>query len=267
MKDTRPHAPLAQHFGDDSSDRELAMLSRRRDPSSMQMDSLIAPDDLIAALRASELRLSSFLEERSRLVRDLHDIVLQSLYAIGLRVETRRRRRPDQTQELRRSGDLVVDQLNQLIHQIRGIIRGLESGTVEEFDLTTELETLARTYMEISPILIEMQIAPDVLMHLTREEKQELINITREAVSNCVRHAKATRLTLALTRQGARVRLLIRDNGVGFTSFETRSDGYGLVNMNARARRLGGTCSVRSRPGCGTEVVVEFALFPELVTS
>jgi signal transduction histidine kinase len=210
------------------------------------------------------LRLSGFLEDRSRLARDLHDTVLQSLYAIGLSIETARRARPDSPPDARYSGDLVVDQLNKLIHQVRGMVQGLESGTVEEFDLATELQTLVTTYVQISPIQINLDVFPDVSLYLTREEKQEIVNIAREAVSNCVRHARATHATISLALHRSRIRLLVSDNGIGFTPTENRIDGYGLANMAARARKLGGRLRIRSRAGSGTRVDMEFALEPAL---
>ncbi len=227
-----------------------------------QDDALLPSDDLEATLHASELRLSAFLEERSRLARDLHDTVLQSLYAIGLAVETARRGRRDRSGDVRLTEGLIVDQLNRLIHQVRGMIRALESGTVEEFDLPTELETLISTYARISPIRIDLQIAPDLGLHLTREEKEEILNIAREALSNCVRHAKATHAGLFLTRQGSSIRLLIRDDGIGFETTGKFTRGYGLLSMAARARKLGGHLLVSSDPGRGTLVDLNFTLEP-----
>lgn len=237
-----------------------------------QDDTSCQSDDLAATIRACEVRLSALLEDRSRLARDLHDIVLQSLYAIGLSIETARRQHRNRSVGVRRADGLVVDQLNQLIHRTRMMIQELESGTIEEFDLATELEALIATYRRIGPIRIDLQIVPELDLFLTREEKEDVLNIAREALSNCVRHANATHAGLFLTRQGSSVRLRVCDNGVGFTSTgmptnRIRRGGYGLANMAARAKRLGGRCSILPRPGGGTEVLVEFTPLPELVTS
>ncbi len=220
------------------------------------------PDDLIATLRATEVRLSALLEDRSRLARDLHDVVLQSLYAIGLGIEMTRRSGRSPRPDDRVLENPTVPQLNKLIHQVRGMIQGLESGMVEEFDLETELAALADTYMQVSPVRIDVRVPPDISTLLTREEQQEIVNITREAVSNCVRHAKATAATLSLTVRGASMCLLISDNGVGFPCEHTRLSGYGLSNMSARARKLGGRLHIRSHPGAGTDVNMEFPLEP-----
>lgn len=222
----------------------------------------IPSDDLIATLRASELRLSALLEDRSRLARDLHDLVLQSLYAIGLGMETARRSCTEHRSNQRCRESPMVDQLNKLIHQVRGMIQGLESGTVEEFDLEAELAALAGTYMRVSPVRIDVRIQPNLSRLLTREEQQEIINIAREAFSNFVRHAKATAATLSLTVQGTSMCLLISDNGIGFPSENECPGGYGLSTMAARAKKLGGRLHIRSRSGAGTDVNVEFPLEP-----
>jgi two-component system, NarL family, sensor kinase len=211
-----------------------------------------------------EQRLTTLVEDRERLTRDLHDCVLQSLYAIGLSIETRRRTSTRRLPERNGLGEVVVDQLNTLIHEVRGMIRSLESGSVQEFDLRSELQSLVNTYKQISPLRITASIAPPVVTAVTNEEKREILLIVREAVSNCVRHARATHATISLYARGTHLRLLITDDGVGFAQEENRTKGYGLTNMAARAKKLGGRLLVRSHIGKGTRILVEFVLEPGL---
>lgn len=220
--------------------------------------------DLIMSLRATEARLSSLLEDRSRISRDLHDSVLQSLYAIGLSLETSHR-----TNTSRQPGDdrpysHAVDQLNRLIHEVRGIIKGLAGGSVQDMDLPDELRQLAGSYEQLGSITITLSLQSSALDVLTREEEQEILNIVREALSNCVRHAQATHAEVTIRTHGNRVRISICDDGKGFVETGVHPKGYGLMNMEARAKKLGGSLLLRSKPGQGTRITAEFLLEPIL---
>jgi two-component system NarL family sensor kinase len=88
----------------------------------------------------------------------------------------------------------------------------------------------------------------------------------REAVSNCARHANATRTVVSIRMREAKIRVSIHDDGIGFSTAVGRPRGYGLANMEARAKRLGGALRVQSKTGEGTQVIAEFSLEP-LLTS
>jgi len=223
-----------------------------------------AKDGLTGALKAAEHRLCTLLEDRARIGRDLHDCVLQSLYAIGLNLETSRRATPHQTLEAQQSSDRVVKQLNQLIHEIRRMIRGLEAGTVQEFDLALEIFTLRASYQQLDRLQVTLDLQPDALEVLTNEEEQEILNIVREALSNCVRHADATQATISIRMRGTRIRVRVSDDGIGFAMTDGQPRGYGLANMDARARKLGGILRVQSKIGRGTHIIAEFSLEPIL---
>jgi len=222
--------------------------------------------ELSTALKATESRLSKLLEDRTRIGRDLHDSVLQSLYAIGLSIETARRTRRDQTADTTETNDLMIQQINQLIHEVRGMIRELESGTVQEFDLSSELSILCTTYEQAGRLQVKLDVQRSAIEVLTNEEERELLNIIREALSNCARHAHATQAVVSIRIRDTRVRVSIQDDGIGFAPAPGPSRGYGLTNMETRAKKLGGTLHVQSKVGKGTQVTAEFSLEP-LLTS
>lgn len=224
----------------------------------------LSSGDLTLALRASEQRLSALLEDRGRIGRDLHDCVLQSLYAIGLSVAQTRRASSPTPQAKRPSEDQAIVQLNSLIHQIRQMIHGLEYGTVETFDLASELQILVDTYTQAGPLQIALDLQPAAMDVLTGEEEREILNIVREALSNSVRHAHASQATVTLQKRGSRIRLAIGDNGTGLTPNKKQVAGYGLANMAARAKKLGGHLKIRSHVGLGTHIIAEFSLEPIL---
>lgn len=222
--------------------------------------------ELTTAFQATESRLSKLLEDRSRIGRDLHDCVLQSLYAIGLNIETAQRTRRDQTAEAKEDDDRMIHQINQLIHEVRGMIRELESGSVQEFDLSSELCALCTAYEQTGRLQVKLDLHRSAIDVLTNEEEREILNIVREALSNSARHAHATRTVVSIHMREARIRVSIHDDGIGFSTAAGRPRGYGLANMEARAKRLGGTFRVQSKTGKGTQVIAEFSLEP-LLTS
>lgn len=222
--------------------------------------------ELTTAFRATECRLNKLLEDRTRIGRDLHDCVLQSLYAIGLNIETSQRVRREQTAEDRESSGRMVQQINQLIHEVRGMIRELESGTLQEFDLSAELSSLCRAYEQSGGVQIKLHLQSNAVEVLTKEEEREILHIVREALSNCARHANAARAVVSIRMREARIRVSIHDDGIGFSAAVGQRRGYGLTNMEARAKKLGGTLRVQSKTGGGTQVIAEFALEPLLVS-
>jgi signal transduction histidine kinase len=213
-----------------------------------------------------EQRLSALLENRSRISQDLHDCVLQSLYAIGLHLGTSHRKAPHQSLDTERSHQLIVDQINQLIHDVRRMVHGLTQDTVPEFDLAEELRTMQRTYEQIGLVRIALNLEPAAIEVLTKEEEQEILNLVREARSNCLRHAHAAHARIAICKRGETILVTVRDDGTGFsTAAGSFKRGYGLANMEARAKKIGGTLQVRSEPGHGTEITTELSLEPILV--
>lgn len=222
--------------------------------------------ELVLSLRATEERLSTLLEDRGRISRDLHDSVLQSLYAIGLSLETSHRISPSPRSGGHDAHTQTVDQLNHLIHEVRGIIKGLTDGSVQEVNLEAELRKLAGSYEQIGGVTVALDLQASALDVLTREEEQEILNIVREALSNCVRHAQATQIDVAVRTRGNRIRVSIRDNGKGFAVTDTSPKGYGMMNMETRARKLGGSLLLQSTPGRGTRITAEFLLEPILTS-
>ena len=215
---------------------------------------------LTTAVTSIERRIHVLVQDRTRIGRDLHDSVLQSLYAIGINLEVARSTDHHPLQNPQRSQDHLVEQLRHVIQEVRGMIASLDSGIIEDFDLAAELRSLQETYQQSGHLRVDLDLQPTVLETLSTKERSELLNIAREALSNCARHAEATQVTVALRLDGTTMCLRIIDNGKGFTPTENSGQGYGLTNMRIRARKLGGTLQIRSLIGHGTAISVDFAL-------
>ena len=115
-------------------------------------------------------------------------------------------------------------------------------------------------------VQVKLDLQRSALEVLTNEEEREILNIVREALSNCARHAHATRTVVSIRMRDASIRVNISDDGIGFSTAVGPSRGYGLANMEARAKRLGGALRVQSKTGEGTHIMAEFSLEP-LLTS
>jgi signal transduction histidine kinase len=223
-------------------------------------------NSLATALAASEQRLSDLLHDRSRIGRELHESVLQALYAIRLTIEQTPGMREGVPQAVPCSRDLASDQLHSLIQDIRRMILAVESDCVDPFRLVSELQALAQTVERVSQIRIRVEIDRAAEEILTGEEARELVTITREALKNCVHHAQATQIVIALRRISSRVRLTIRDNGSGFDVEHGSPKGIGFTHMEDRVRKIGGRLEIQSRVGRGTCITADVYPEPILTT-
>ncbi|MEO8046760.1 MAG: ATP-binding protein [Nitrospirota bacterium] len=219
---------------------------------------------LVSGLQASEQRLSALLHDRSRIGRELHDSVLQALYSIRLTLEQTSRLHQGAPQAGPCTHNQTEDQLDTVIEDIRRMIASVESDPVDPFRLVSELRALAEAIEEVSEVRIRVEIAPTAEEILTSEEAHELIAIAKETLSNCVRHAHATRVVIALRHVGTRVQLSIRDNGSGFDVELGRDKGPGFSRMEERIQKIGGRLNVQSTVGRGTCLTADVYLEPIL---
>jgi two-component system, NarL family, sensor histidine kinase UhpB len=216
------------------------------------------------ALRALSERLEQMREEeRTRISRELHDELGQLLTCIKLDfVATVRRLR-----ELKTPGD-VVDRLQSAVGQIdlgiamvRRIATGLRPPGLDHRDLAGAIEYEARRMSSIAGV--EMPVAARVTHAVDSEVATAAFRVFEEALTNAVRHARATCIstTVGTTARSRRLMLYVSDNGVGIPRARLeRGPSLGLLGMSERARKLDGTVRVTSRPGHGTRVLLVLPL-------
>jgi len=241
-------------------------ISRDRDLSRSCLLHEQVASSLTSAITASEQRLSALLHDRSRIGRELHDSVLQALYAIVLTLEQTPGLRKGAPRAGPRARGQAVDQLHTLIQDIRRMILSVESDRVDPFRLVSELQALAQTVERVSAVRIRVGVDQAAEGILTGEEARELVTIVREALSNCVRYARATRIEITLRRIGSRVQLSICDNGSGFDIEQGTAKGIGFAQMEARVRKIGGCLNIQSTMGRGTCIIAHVYLEPILTT-
>jgi signal transduction histidine kinase len=202
-----------------------------------------------------ELRQLAVLQERERIAQDLHDGSIQSLYAVSLALEdTEELMAIDQAQATDRI-DHAIESIHGTIQEIRDFIMGLDPDARTAIDLLAGLTALTDEFERST--LIEVELASDPDVPLDPDETLQLIQLTREAMSNVARHAEASKVTVNVEDRRELLRLSIIDDGRGFdTSTGQRPGHHGLTNMHARAESLGGSLAIESDDD-GTRVVFE----------
>jgi signal transduction histidine kinase len=199
--------------------------------------------------------LSHSLEERIRLGHDLHDGIIQSLYAVGLTLESVRTLAATDPAEADRRLAQCLSAINGTIRDVRAYITGLTPDSLRKAGFAQALDNLIGELRGSREVKFEVRVDDDATALLSPDQSTDALQIAREAISNSLRHGRATSVTVRLHKSDREVCLLVQDNGVGFEA-SRRSSGHGLGNMQARAQRIGAVTRVESRPGAGTRVVV-----------
>ncbi|MGZ6339838.1 MAG: GAF domain-containing sensor histidine kinase, partial [Candidatus Limnocylindrales bacterium] len=197
------------------------------------------------------------VDERERIGRDLHDGIIQSIYAVGLGLEDVPDLMDDEPAEAKARVERAIESLDQSIRDIRNFIFGLRPELLEQAGLVGGLAALGDEFRVNSLVDVELETAGNGLVGLPPDETTQLLSIAREALSNIARHSRATRASIKVAASEEGVSVTISDNGVGFDPTRSRGPGHqGLVNMRARAADVGGSLEVESRPGHGTRIIV-----------
>jgi two-component system sensor histidine kinase DevS len=202
-------------------------------------------------------RRLAVLEERERIGMDLHDGIIQSVYAVGLILEYIRIQIEEDPEKASQRLEQAIDGLNAIIGDLRSYILDLQPSRIQVDDLHRALERLIREFKSNTLVEAELSTEPEALEQLERETATELFHIAQEALANTAKHAYATKVWLNLRQIDEDVSLQVIDNGRGFdTEKEPGRLGHGLSNMAERARQIGGRLEIVSNPGDGTTVTV-----------
>jgi signal transduction histidine kinase len=210
------------------------------------------------ALRESEGTLRAAMDERVRLGRDLHDSVIQSIYAAGMGLAAIRSLLPADPAESDRRLEQVRQTLNETIRDLRNFITGLEPEALERLSLLGAVRALIDRLQTSSPLQVQLEIDETVAEGLPPAVRADLLQIMREALSNVWRHASATSVQVALALDEEHAQLLVADDGCGFETGAVAGKGRGLVNMAERARAARATFEVATAVGKGTRLLVRF---------
>lgn len=210
-----------------------------------------------------EIQKLAIVDERLRISRDLHDGIIQSIYAVSLSLEEVPDLIAEDAPEAVARVDRAIDRLHTTIGEIRTFIVGL--GPESETGLRGAFETMAHELLSPSGVAITVDVADASVIErrLSLEAGHELVQIAREALSNVARHSGASHATLALEVEGDAATLRITDDGAGFDpARRLGSSHFGLANIRGRAAAISGTLTIESRPSDGTRIMVRLPLAP-----
>jgi PAS domain S-box-containing protein len=204
------------------------------------------------ALRAARLEVErlGLAEDQERIARDLHDTVIQRLFATAMTLQSTLR--SIESEAVRGRIDQAIDDLDDTIRGIRTTIFGLQPSwekrqTIRQQVLAVAVEAAASLGFEPA---IRFEGAVDAL--IGTDIAGAVVPTVRETLANIARHARATEVVVTL-QAGGDVTLIVRDNGVGVPD-DPRPEGHGLTNMAQRAHALGGSFRIERAPGGGTRV-------------
>ncbi|WP_138495313.1 sensor histidine kinase [Paenibacillus pinistramenti] len=207
---------------------------------------------------AEQARVSAIIEERQRLARELHDAVSQQLFAISMTATAVGRTLEKDFDKAQRQVELIEEMASVAQSEMRALLLHLRPVYLEGKELTQGVEELVRELKTKVPMEIVLDMDSD--LSLVKGIENHLFRIIQEAMSNTLRHAKADRMEIRIFRRGDSVRVILRDNGVGFELDEAKQASYGLSNMQERIREVGGSIQFITAPGKGTRIEITVPL-------
>jgi signal transduction histidine kinase len=232
-------------FGED--DVRLAEMLASRAATAVDLAERVSRDVVRRVVEAQE-------QERARIARELHDQTGQALTSIllGLKaledsVDTEEGRAS--TAELR---ELVVSTLQ----DVRRLAVELRPAALDDFGLAPALDRLADTFRVKTGIDVEVEASLGE-PRLDPELETTLYRIVQEALTNVLKHARASHVSISVVRTAGSISAVVEDDGSGFTPEEARPGALGLVGMRERVALVGGRLSIESAPGAGTTLAVE----------
>ena len=233
-----------------SADLRLAEQFANRAAIAVDLSRRVARDALRRVVSGQEL-------ERRRLARELHDETGQALTSIllGLRAVEEAGSADETSSAAARLRELVVGTLQ----DVRRLAVQLRPKALDDFGLVAAVEHLVQTFSEATAIRVDLE-AQLGDKRLPAEVETTLYRIIQEALTNIVKHAEATRVSILLVRGSGSATVVIEDDGQGFDPAALREEGMGIIGMRERVELHEGRLTVESTPGSGATLAAEVPL-------
>jgi two-component system sensor histidine kinase DevS len=201
-------------------------------------------------------RRLAILEERERIGMDLHDGIIQSIYAVGLILEHARLLLAENPQAAEKRIENAIHDLNNTIRDIRTYILDLRPRQFSNENLMEGVQRLVSEFRANTLIDVVLQGPPDGFKQLPEVQAKALFHICQESLANIAKHSRARHIEVTVWATSERALLEISDNGRGFDTGDVRMTlGHGLSNMVTRARGVDGDVDISSEPGMGTTIL------------
>ena len=231
-------------------DLRLAEIFAARASVAVDLSERVSRDALRRIVQAQEL-------ERHRLARELHDETGQALTSILLGLKTIEEARDREA--MREATQEVRERVVTTLQDVRRLAVELRPKVLDDFGLVSALERLTETFQEQTGLSVDLE-AGTAGERLPGEIETALYRIVQEALTNVVKHARATRVSILLTRRDGSIAVVVEDDGLGFEPADAGDGGFGLVGIRERIELLGGRLGLESSRGTGTTLVAEVPL-------
>ena len=250
----RPIGVIAAHDKEGSDPRfthedlRVAETFAVRAAVAVDLSARVARDALRRVVEAQEL-------ERRRLARELHDQTGQELTSVLLGLKAVEDAKDGA--ERARALAAVREQVVETLHDVRRLAVELRPKALDDFGLVPALERLRDTFADQTGMRVDLE--SQIRERLPADVETALYRIVQEALTNIVKHARASGVSIVLARTGGHVSAVVEDDGRGFTP-DRGGDGLGLLGMKERLALLDGKLKIESDPGAGTTIVAEVPL-------
>jgi signal transduction histidine kinase len=214
--------------------------------------SRIAGSALTTARLHDRLQSLAVVEDRERIARDLHDSVIQDLFAVGLGLQGMSGKVSDESAAA--TLESSVDRLDAAVETLRSYVFKLRAGPQQPLELDDRLQELVSRMGSAYPSEVRLEMA--IAQSGDGALNDEILRLVSEALSNALRHSGAAHVDVLVESDTTGWRLRVQDDGIGFDT-DLESQGMGLSNLSARAKRLKGAISITSSHGIGTMVEIE----------
>ena len=202
-------------------------------------------------------RRLAVLEERERIGMDLHDGIIQSIYAVGLTLEHARLLLGEEPEQTRKRIDQSIEDLNSTIRDLRAFIMDMRPRQLYEENLMDGLQRLVNEFRANALVEAKLSGPSEGLEDLPDAHAIALFHICQEALANIAKHAQAKKVEVLVWTTPDRVLMEVNDDGRGFDPKKIQLTlGHGISNMQTRARNIGGDLEITTEPGEGTTIMV-----------
>ncbi|MCB9352122.1 MAG: sensor histidine kinase [Lewinellaceae bacterium] len=225
----------------------------------------IAAQEVDALLQGQELELiyarqHAQDEEQKRIAEDLHDRLGGMLTTVKLYYGALDEKLSEMQEDIRQKYEKANTLLDEACNAVRAIAHNLQSGILAKFGLEAALESMVEDIKEVKRLSVELDTS-GLEERLDSNLEFELFKVIQEMVSNVLKHAQATKISIQVNHFDDLVNVIVEDNGVGFDVEKARmKDGMGLKNMKARVENVGGALQIDSRKGKGTTMLIDIPL-------
>jgi signal transduction histidine kinase len=218
--------------------------------------------DIAAAIESArwleQEKVAAAAEERSRIARELHDSVTQTMYSVSIVADALPRLLERNLTEAKRSAAYLRQTTLGALAEMRTLLFELRPDTLAKANLNVLLQQLADVLTGHTRVPVDVTIEGEI--KLTTYVKISLYRIVQETFNNITRHARATHVWATLQSEPEQVILAIRDNGQGFDLESVPEERLGLQIMRERAEEIGASLKLESEPGQGTQVWVTWSV-------